>query len=324
VPLAVGVAIVALVVLVDSGLRDAVAMVVFGRALVLASAAVPVLSALLAANELLRITTTVRPFVELLESARRPELARQNADRPTVPADVVADDLAFAYGKGEPEVLSAVSFRWKKGDALVLAGPNGSGKSTLLRLLVGLRPQTRGALSIGGKSLEAIDLVALRRDVTFLPQRPYLGEPSTAVREVLALAKERATDADLSRALERVGLAVSLDRAVGELSAGQRQRVALARIVLSDRAIVLLDEPDANLDAAGVGMVERLVRDMIAGGKMVAVAAHTADFAELGGCRVDLRADVGPPAHADVSKQTGPDPSNLTFLGGSDDPQALG
>jgi ABC-type bacteriocin/lantibiotic exporter with double-glycine peptidase domain len=262
----------------------------------------------LAANELLRTSTQLRSYAELLASSRRRELARQNGDAPGVPADVVAENVAFAYEPDEREVLSGVTFSWSRGEPLVLAGPNGSGKSTLLRLLIGLRPATHGALSVGGRSLADIDLVALRQHVAFLPQRPYLGEPSDSLRKVLTSARDSATDAELARVLERMGLSVSVDRLIGELSAGQRQRIALARVVLQDREIVLLDEPDANLDAAGVDMVERLVGDMVSGGKMVAVAAHTADFAKLGGCRVDLRAprgEVGRSAPENVSKQTG-------------------
>lgn len=286
-PLAAGIAVVALVALFDPSLREAVATVVFGRALVLAATAMPVLSAVLSANELLRTSTLLRPHVELLRSARRPELARQSGDVPALPAEVVAEGVGFTYAKGEPEVLSNLSFRWSKGDPLVLAGPNGSGKSTLLRLLVGLRPPTRGALTIGGRSITEVDLVALRKRVTFLPQRPYLGEPSDALRAVLRADDEGA----VREALDAVGLAVSLDRIVGELSTGQRQRVALARILLEDRDFILLDEPDANLDAAGVAMVERLVGDMVSRGKMVAIATHAADFARLHGCRLSLEHD---------------------------------
>jgi ABC-type transport system involved in cytochrome bd biosynthesis fused ATPase/permease subunit len=80
----------------------------------------------------------------------------------------------------------------------------------------------------------------------------------------------------------------ALDVRVGELSAGQRQRLALARVLLQDAHIVLLDEPDANLDRDGIAMVRALLEELVAEGRMVAVAAHTRELAELPGVMVSL------------------------------------
>src|SRR6185312_16143225 len=96
---------------------------------------------------------------------------------------------------------------------------------------------------VDGRPLEELDLEQLRRSASYLPQRPYLGEGYNTVRSAIALAVDASDDAMLT-ALERVGLALPLATRLGELSAGQRQRLALARVLLQDTPIVLVDEPD--------------------------------------------------------------------------------
>lgn len=289
VPLVAGVAVIALVVVVDAAARDAVASAVFTQAVVLAAAAPPVLGVVMSVSEMTRASGHVRPFVSLLHRPPRDD-RRSGAPAPELPSDVRAEALGFAYAEGRPEVLSDLSFHWPARKALVVYGPNGSGKSTLLRLLLGLRPPTRGSLTIGGTSVEAMDLVALRRRAALLPQRPYLGEPYATVRQAMRLVRDDATDASMSRALERAGLDVPLGAALGELSAGQRQRVALARVLLQDARFVLLDEPDANLDREGIALVGMLVAEMVAAGKMVVVAAHTKALATPDAVEVTLDA----------------------------------
>ncbi|MDF2693252.1 MAG: toxin transporter, ATP-binding protein, partial [Labilithrix sp.] len=170
---------------------------------------------------------------------------------------------------------------------------------TLLRILLGLRPPTSGALRIGGRDLATLDLPKLRQAIAYLPQRPYLGEPHTTVGAAMKLGRGDASDDAIQRALERTGiLAAFAERedpllvSVGELSAGQRQRVALARILLNGEAkIVLLDEPDANLDREGIAFVASLVRELASAGKMVVVIAHTSELNAVSPRRLELGAD---------------------------------
>lgn len=206
----------------------------------------------------------------------------------------VLDVIGVSKRFGEKVVLDDVTFHVPIGEFLCLCGPNGAGKSTLLRVLLGLRQPQGGSVTVGGVELGTLDLQKLRRSIAYLPQRPYLGEHYATIRSALRGLDEDASDGAMRAAIDRVGLGNAarsgdvLDVEIGELSAGQRQRLALARVLLHDAAIYLLDEPDANLDRAGIALVAELVRDLAARGRMVAIAAHTGELAAIPGVRLRL------------------------------------
>jgi ATP-binding cassette subfamily C protein CydD len=207
---------------------------------------------------------------------------------PPLPADIVFERVSFEYGGAEPHAaLSSVDFAWGRGRVLALAGTNGSGKSTCLRLLLGLAQPSAGVISVAGSSLGELDIEAWRRGVAFLPQRAHMPPLATVGASIRFLAPE-ASDQEILRSLDRVGLLASLRRAredplavaVETLSVGERQRVAIARLLCREAAVYLLDEPDANLDRAGIALCARLVREL-AGRGMVAIAAHTPELLEV-------------------------------------------
>ncbi|MGA2449832.1 MAG: ATP-binding cassette domain-containing protein [Polyangiaceae bacterium] len=189
-------------------------------------------------------------------------------------------DIHFAYrSRGGPEraALAGLSFSVDRGGLVALAGPNGSGKSTCLHTIVGTARPQAGGVWIDGVPLGELDVERWRRHVSFLPQRPYLA-PRTRLRACLRFLDPDTSDARMTEALGRVGLAhVDLDASVDSLSVGQRQRVGLARVLCSDRPVVLLDEPDAGLDIAGLSLVTGLCRDL-ARVRTVLVAAHSQEL----------------------------------------------
>jgi ABC-type multidrug transport system fused ATPase/permease subunit len=159
-------------------------------------------------------------------------------------------------GRAEP-VLDGASLTIRPGEKVVLLGPNGAGKSTILSLLLGFAEPSRGSVTVGGVDLRDLDVDAWRRWISYLPERPTLLAGSLAAN--LRLADPSAGDARLVEVLRRVGgaglleaLAGGLDARVGEggrrLSAGERQRIALARALLRPASLHLLDEPTAHLD----------------------------------------------------------------------------
>ena len=147
-----------------------------------------------------------------------------------------------------------------RGDWLVVEGPSGSGKSTLLSVLLGYRSVDAGSVLVDGVSLARLDVDQLRSRVAWCPQEAHVFD--STVRGNLALGR-RAPDDDYRAVLDRVGLHVDLDARVGSeggfLSGGQRQRLAVARTLLTDADVVLLDEPTAHLDAEAA---ENLVADL--------------------------------------------------------------
>jgi ATP-binding cassette subfamily C protein CydD len=295
-PLAAGLAAVVLVVVLDASYREAVTAAVLKQALVVTACLPILLGVVMLANQIVRLSTTIGPVLDVLAAPPREELVRAGKAPPRLPAEVTARGVTFAYDAASTPTLHDVSFDWPAGAALVVEGPNGAGKSTLLRILLGLRSPQEGSVTIGGADLATVDLPLLRRGMAYLPQRPYLGEPEASVRAALrGMDDDTLTDSAMRTALEQVGLGAAarrggdvLDTPLGELSAGQRQRLALARVLLHDAAIYLLDEPDANLDRAGIALVGEIVRDLVRRGRMVAVAAHTAELSSLEGTRVTL------------------------------------
>ncbi|MFO0677583.1 MAG: ABC transporter ATP-binding protein [Polyangiaceae bacterium] len=237
-------------------------------------------------TERARLAAELEPFDRLLASPEAPKGGDRTVRLGADPFEAV--DLAFDYGPPTPgrvPLLNAVSFTWNPGEVLVVSGPNGSGKSTLLRLLLGFAEPTSGALTVGRVPLASVDRALFRKDVAYLAQRSFASERGT-VEDAISLLVDTWTPADAEAALRRVDVWSALERAnplaplattLGVLSTGQKQRVALARLLLRRAPVVLLDEPDANLDAAGLVLVRELVLEL-RGTTRVALVAHTQEF----------------------------------------------
>jgi putative ABC transport system ATP-binding protein len=186
---------------------------------------------------------------------------------------------------GIVRVLDGIDLAVGAGALVDVVGPSGAGKTTLLLALARLLPGAEGALALDGEPAEAIDPRAWRLRVAYLPQRSAL-LPGT-VADNLALPwrlKVRAgsqapDDVAFRAALDRVHLSdVALDRDVERLSEGQAARIALLRTVLTAPRVLLLDEPDAALDAESAAEVGRLTREFAdAGGAVLRVRHHVAD-----------------------------------------------
>lgn len=167
-------------------------------------------------------------------------------------------------------MLAGVSFRAGAGEALLVRGANGCGKTSLLRALAGfLRP-------VGGEARwRGAPLAAAVGDTLFIGHEAGF-RPELTAREnlvcALTLAGESAAAAD--NAIERTGLAARADAAFGQLSAGQRRRLTLARLFATTRALWLLDEPASALDDAGVTLLEDAVAQHLQRGGVAIVTTH--------------------------------------------------
>ncbi len=164
------------------------------------------------------------------------------------------ENVSFAYPGTDAAALSAINIKAEHGKTIAIVGPSGAGKSTITNLLLRFWNPDKGRITIGGFDIGKLDPESLRQHIGVVSQKTYLfGE---TVRENLLLARPDANDADLKTALERAGLGTfknKLEQWVGQhgmsLSGGERQRIAIARMLLQDAPIVLLDEATANLDA---------------------------------------------------------------------------
>jgi ATP-binding cassette, subfamily C, bacterial CydC len=188
------------------------------------------------------------------------ELAIHNPMSPfPVPEDFTLqfDKVGFRYGKDEPFSLEDICCTLKPGCRMAVVGPSGSGKSTLADLILRFREPQRGEIRLGGRNLADHADVDVRRLVSAVPQRTHVFDDT--LRNNLLIADPEASDEALELALERAQISgfverlpEGLDTYVGEhgarLSGGERQRLAVARALLKDTPLLVLDEPTANLD----------------------------------------------------------------------------
>jgi len=178
---------------------------------------------------------------------------------------------ALSCVRGDYPVFDNVSFEISTGQALQLTGDNGSGKSSLLRLLCGLLDPEGGEIVLQGQAA----------DTNVADNCHYLGHDNALKAPMTALANLEfwqsvfgPTGIEPDAALDVVGLGRIADLPAGYLSAGQKRRVALARLLVSNRPIWLLDEPTAALDSASEALLGRLVDERLETGGLVIVATH--------------------------------------------------
>ena len=173
--------------------------------------------------------------------------------------------------RGGREVFSALTFEAKAGQLLAITGRNGAGKTSLLRLIAGLLTPAGGSLALEGGD----DELTLPEQAHYLGHRDAL-KPALSVLENLKFWRDflGGRPSDPTESLSAVGLAHAAHLPAAYLSAGQRRRLSLARLLAIRRPLWLLDEPTSALDAIGQDMVVGLMRDHLAGGGLIVAATH--------------------------------------------------
>jgi thiol reductant ABC exporter CydC subunit len=193
-----------------------------------------------------------------------------------------AEGLNFAYEPGGTPALDGISFELPSGGVLALVGPSGAGKTTLLYLVLRFWQPQKGRILLGGQELQRYGEEDLRRLIGVVSQNTHLF--NATVRENLLLARPMASEAEMIRAAQAAqihqfvqSLPEGYDTWIGEqglrLSGGERQRLAIARAVLKDAPILVLDEPTANLDALTERAVMEALRTLMVG-RTVLIVTH--------------------------------------------------
>jgi ATP-binding cassette subfamily B protein IrtB len=245
---------------------------------------------------LLVITRVYAPFDQSLALIAEMFVSQVSADRmneiydtPTAEGaevfqpkghDIEFDHVGFAYDK--KKVLDGVSFTAREGEVTALVGPSGSGKSTCARLAARLWDVTEGSIKVGGVDISTVDPEALLTDYSMVFQDVVLFDDT--VMENIRLGKRGATDEEVRAAAEAANcgefirrLPQGYDTPIGEngakLSGGERQRISIARALLKNAPIVLLDEATASLDVENETKVQGALSRLLAG-KTVLVIAH--------------------------------------------------
>jgi ATP-binding cassette subfamily C protein CydCD len=254
--------------------------------LLVLSAGEPLAAAAAAAHRIPALATALGEVGRLLVPPVR--AARGSERAPAVIDRLELDDVAVAWPGAATPVVAGLSGEAARGRWLVVEGPSGSGKSTLLTALLGDLDATAGRILAAGSDVASLDPVAWRARVAWCPQEAHVFDSTVRGNLVIGRPRDRAANDDELRAvLDRVGLAAlvdaldaGLDGRVGPggrwLSGGERQRLAVARALLADADVVLLDEPTAHLDAATARDLMSDLRRALAD-RVVVLVTHRAD-----------------------------------------------
>ena len=220
----------------------------------------------------------VERITEVLDE--QPDVRDGQRTAPAFRGEVRLDRVGFAYTEGAP-VLEEIDLTVAPGQTVALVGPSGAGKSTLLGLIPRLHDATRGAVRIDGQDVRSFTLKSLRDQISVVPQDGMLF--AGTIRENILYGRSEATDAEIEAAARAarihdhiVSLPDGYETVIGErgvtLSGGQRQRLAIARALIKDAPVVLLDEPTTGLDAESETLVLEALDRLLAGRTAIMIA----------------------------------------------------
>ncbi|MBP5157399.1 MAG: ABC transporter ATP-binding protein [Treponema sp.] len=216
-----------------------------------------------------------------------PELERPATDvRKPADNSIVLKNVRFSYHKGiageeKKEILHGISMTLPQGSYTALVGPSGSGKSTIARLIASLWDVDSGSVEIGGVNIKDLSLEEYNRRVAYMSQDNFLFDMS--VRDNIRLGREGATDAEVEEVARKSGcydfimsLEKGFDTIVGgsgaHLSGGERQRIAIARAMMKDAPIVILDEATAYTDPENEAIIQKSVARLVKGKTLIVIA----------------------------------------------------
>ncbi len=237
----------------------------------------PLITCMSYTDDLGKVGTIIGEVTEILTQE---ELDRPGEDR-AKPADhsVTLENVHFAYH--DREVLHGVSMEIPSGSVAALVGPSGSGKSTIAKLIASLWDVKEGSIRIGGVDIRDLSLEGYNRRIAFVSQDNYLFDDT--IRENIRMGRPGATDGEVEEVARRSGchdFIMGLDKGYdtvaggsgGHLSGGERQRIAIARAMLKDAPIVILDEASAYMDPENEAVIQASVARLVQGKTLIVIA----------------------------------------------------
>ena len=240
----------------------------------------PLISATAFINSMKSMQFAVKDTRELLDL---PQLSQAEQDAPLNDCDIQLHDVSFSYGGSDgKEVLHHLDLTIPQGKFTALVGPSGGGKSTIARLAARFWDVTGGSITLGGRDIRELPLKQLSREISFVTQDNFLfdcslkenirlGKPGASDEEVFAAARAAQCEEFIGR-LEH-GWDTAAGDAGKQLSGGERQRIAIARAILKDAPIVILDEATAFTDPENEDKIQRSIM-ALSKGKTLLVIAH--------------------------------------------------
>ena len=220
------------------------------------------------------IVTEVRNIIDAPEMVRPEKMTKKFSG-----GDIVLDDVHFGYE--DKEILHGISMRINKGEFIALVGPSGSGKSTAARLIASLWDVNSGSISLGGVDIRDIPLDDYNDKIAYVSQDNYLFD--LTVRENIRLGNQSASDKEVEEAAKKcgchdfiMGLENGYDTVVGSsgghLSGGERQRISIARAMLKNADIIILDEATAYTDPENEAVIQKSVAKLVEGKTLIVIA----------------------------------------------------
>jgi len=236
----------------------------------------PLIQALRYTDSLAMVDSTVKEIAKLLEAE---EMNRPKNAVPIKENTIAFSHVSFAYS--DTEVLHDISFQAVPNGMTAFVGPSGSGKSTIARLIASFWEASNGSVMIGGCDVRNIPLSQVMERVGYVSQDNYLFH--LAIRENIRIGKPDATDAEIEQAARKASchefistLPQGYDTVAGDggnnLSGGEKQRIAIARAILKDSPIIVLDEATAFTDPENEAVIQRSIGELVAGKTLIVIA----------------------------------------------------
>lgn len=238
----------------------------------------PLIAASNFADSLGMVGTVVNEIAALLDS---PELVRPTQTVPLHSQEIQLNDVSFSYNDDGDNAIKHINLTIKPGTVTALVGPSGSGKSTITKLIAGFWDVGSGSITLDGKDLRTIPQKQLADQIAYVSQDNYLFDDT--IRENIRMGRLSASDAEVEEAAKAAGCDAfirSLENgydtnvggAGGHLSGGERQRIAIARAMLKNAPIVILDEATAYIDPENEAVVQQAVSKLVAGKTLIIIA----------------------------------------------------